>query len=84
MLHSPALHVSCAQSSSTWQLQKPFSSPSSTAHLPAQYPLGWPGAFTHVPPRRHSASVAHGNAGLVGHAGFEREHAHWLTTTITS
>jgi hypothetical protein len=84
MLHCPALHVSCAQSESTRQVQKPFSSPSSTAHFPAQYPFGMPGALTHVPPRLHSSSVAHGSAWLMGHVGLDREHAHWVKTTTTS
>ena len=63
MVHSPALHDSFTQSSSTWQLQKPNEEPSRSRQAAWQKPLGRPGAFTHLPPRLHSASVAQGRAG---------------------
>jgi hypothetical protein len=84
MLHSPALQVSCAQSESTRQVQKPRSSPSSMEHFPAQKPLDMPGSFAQVPPCAHSSSVAQGSAVLIGHAGFERAHPSRVETTMTS
>ena len=38
MVHSPMLQLSCAQSLSTWQVQKPVGSPSAIEHDPTQKP----------------------------------------------
>ena len=83
MVHSPALQDSWAQSTSTWQLQKPNDEPSRRRHTPEQYPLGKPGCFTHAPPRLHSESVAQGRAGSGGH-GWVALHCQREKTTMMS
>ena len=66
MVHSPALQDSCAQSTSTWQLQKPKVAPSRSRHTPEQNPVAPPPDFMHVPPRLQSLSSVQDRAGSGG------------------
>lgn len=83
MVHSPMLQLSVAQSSFTWQLQKPNDEPSRKMHWPAHDPVGWPTSFTQVPPRWQSVSEAQGREGSPGHA-CEALHCHLVNTTRMS